>query len=55
MLKAATESARAWTAPALWRFDPALPTISGRSNPRTFVSHNQFVSSILRNEIAHFF
>ena len=47
MLDAAMESARAWTAPALWSFDPAPSNTSAPSNPRTIPPHYQFTSNIL--------
>ena len=52
MLEAATESARAWTAPAPWRFDPAPTITSARSNHRTIQSHYPFITSVMQNETA---
>ena len=49
MLKAATNSARAWTAPALWRFDPAPSSTSAPAKLQTILHSYRFATSTLRN------
>ena len=50
MLEATPNSARAWTAPDLWRFEPAPSNNSAPFKLRTFSPHYPFISSILQNE-----
>jgi len=50
--EALRSSARAWTAPILWRFDAALSTATAPAKFRTISPHYPFAISIMQNEIA---